>query len=262
MTTLEQVTFDDIYNKIMLILIANEGTLYDQYKLYSLVLDKFSKNDCNYVPPEFKYKFFIVIRQLSLNNDNIRVFKENNIYQVIYNAPVDIKPNVVNYYSEWIDGPELNNFIIDNNIDLNFQDPESGNTIYHEVLSENNCENVKKILETNTMNYNIKNNYNKTPIECIKNIKVATLIINDLNNKLNKLEEKVNNISKYIGIFDEKVNKINGRVGSFEEKINIFEEIKTDNEDFLSLIINFMAHNSILGMIIAITAFLLIKLFG
>ena len=260
MNTLEIVTFDEIYNKIMLILIANEGILYDQYKLYSLVLDKFIKNDSNYVPPEFKYKFFIIIRQLSLKDDNIKVFKQDNIYQVIYNPSRDVKPNLVSYYSEWIDGPQLNNFIINNNIDLNFQDPESGNTIYHDVLSDNNCENVKKLLETNTMNYNIKNNYNKTPIECIKNIQVAILVINDLNNKINQLEEKINNLSKHICNFDEKVKKINGRVGSFEEKINIFEEIKNENENLLCSIINFFDANSICIIIVAIICYLLIKL--
>lgn len=193
MSRLINTTLDDIYNKIMLILIANEGKLYDQYRLYSLVLDKFVKSESEYVPPEFKYKFFIIIRQLMIKNDNIRVFKENNIYQIIYNAPKDIKLDDINFNSNWIDISQLNNYIIDNDNDINFnyKDPESGNTIYHDILSDNNCENVKKLLEKNNIDYNIKNNYDKTPIECIKHIQVATIIINDLNNKLNQFEQKL-----------------------------------------------------------------------
>jgi hypothetical protein len=191
MTTLDNVTYDDIYNKIMLVLVANEGKIYDQYRLYSLILDKFSGNESGFVPPEFKYKFFITLRQLMLKDDNIKVIKENNIYQVIYNAPKDIQPENVKYSPEWINGSELNNFIINNKVDLSYQDPESGNTIYHDVLSENNCDNVKKLLETSTINYNIKNNYNKTPIECIRDVQVATIIINDLNKKLDKFNERL-----------------------------------------------------------------------
>jgi hypothetical protein len=191
MSLINNASFDDIYNKIMLILVANESILYNQYKLYSLVVDKFNIDESAFVPSDFKYKFFIIIRQLMLKDDNIKVIKENNIYYVIYNAPTNIKPEIVNYYPKWIDKSQFNNYIINNNIDLNYQDPESGNTIYHDILSENNCENVKKLLETNNIDYNVTNNYNKTPIECIKDMQVVTIIINDLNKKLNQLEERL-----------------------------------------------------------------------
>jgi hypothetical protein len=204
MTILDNVTFDDIYNKIMLVLVANEGILYNQYKLYSLILNKFTRNETYFVPPEFKYKFFVTLRQLMLKDDNIKVFKENNIYQVIYNGSKEVKPEFVNYSPEWIDKSQLNKFIINNNIDLNYQDPESGNTIYHDILSENNYENVKKLLETNNVNYNIKNNYNKTPIDCIKDIQIATVIINDLSNKINQFDEKLNQFEEKLKILENK----------------------------------------------------------
>ena len=57
-------------------------------------------------------------------------------------------------------------------------------------LIENNYENIVKLIESNSIDYTIKNNHNKTPIECIKDIQVATIIINDLNKKLDKFEEK------------------------------------------------------------------------
>ena len=206
MSTLENVTYDDIFNKIMLILVANEGTLYDQYKLYSLVIDKITKNEVIGVPPDFKYKFFITLRQLMLKDDNVKVMKENNIYQVIYNAPKDIKLENINYNPEWINNSELNSYIINNKteVDINYKDPESGNTIYHEVLSEHNSENVKKLIETNNTFYNVTNNYNKTPIECIKDVQVAIVIINDLNKRINNFENKSQLLENRLKILENK----------------------------------------------------------
>jgi hypothetical protein len=134
-----------------------------------------------------------------VKDDCIKVFKENNVYQVIYNAPKDIKPEIKDYIPEWLDKTDFNYYLVNNKLDLNYQDPESGNTIYHEVLSESgfdtknygNIDKVKKLIETSTNNYSIKNNDDKTPIECIKDVKVATLVINDLNNKLISLEKKL-----------------------------------------------------------------------
>jgi len=206
MTTLDNVTYDDIYNKIMLVLVANECIIYDQYNLYSSVLDKFTRNESGFVPPEFKYKFFITLRQLMLKDDNVKVIKENNVYQVVYNAPKDsnVKPGLIKYSPEWIDGSQLNKFIINNKIDLDYKDPESGNTIYHDVLGENNSDNVKKLLETNNIDYNVKNNNNKTPIECIKDVQIATIIINDLNKKLNQFEEKLSKTEERLSKIENK----------------------------------------------------------
>ena len=196
MNTLYNISLDNINTKIMLILVANEGKMYDQYDLYTLFISKFINNENNFVPLEFKFKFFIILRQLMLKNDNTKVIKENNIYYVIYNPPKDIKIEKVNYNPTWIDETQFNNFIINNKIDLNYQDPESGNTIFHDILSKNNYEIIKELLETNNINYNIINNNNKTPIECITDIQVASIIINDLNKKLNKIEEKLNHYNK------------------------------------------------------------------
>jgi hypothetical protein len=206
MNTLYNISLDNINTKIMIILVANESKMYDQYNLYLLFLSKFTNNENNFVPPEFKFKFFIILRQLMSRNDNTKVIKENNIYYVIYNPPKDIKIEKVNYNPTWIDNTQFNNFIINNKIDLNYQDPESGDTIFHDILSKNNYEIVKELLETNNINYNIVNNNNKTPIECIKDIQVASIIINDLNNKINKIEEKLNHYNKRLKIQENNKN--------------------------------------------------------
>jgi hypothetical protein len=215
----------------MIILVANEGKFYDQYKLYSLILDKFRATS-DFVPHEFKCKFFIILRSLMIKDNNIKVIKENNIYQVSYNPPKNIKPSYTNYNPAWIDSSQLNNFIInnqnklieDNKEYINYKDIESGNTIYHDVFSQSSCENVKKLLEINNLNYNIKNNLNKTPIECIKNIEVASIIINELYNKINLLENKVN-------IINEVLNKTNHIINNYDQIINKYDQILESNNE-------------------------------
>lgn len=194
MTTLKDTTPDEIYNKIMIILVANEGILYNQYNLYSLVLCKFNdyaNSTYKYVPPEFKYNFFLTLRELMLKNDNVKVIKKNSVYYVIYNEPQNLTMETIDYDPYWINYSQLNKFIIDNNLDLNYQDPESGNSIYHDMLSDSDYYNVKKIIETNKINYEITNNHGKTPIECIKDIQVASIIIDNLNKKLNHFERRL-----------------------------------------------------------------------
>jgi len=190
MSKLDNITMDEIKDKIMTILIANEGKIYNQYKLYSLVLDKFINTNSQYVPQEFKYNFFIIIRGLMEDYDNISVIKENDIYQVVYNAPKDFTHEIITYDPEWIDKTQLNIFIINNDLVTNYQDPETGNTIFHDILSNDNYENAK-LLTNNYIIGNVVNNNNKTPIESIKNIEIATLIINDLNKRLYYNDKKI-----------------------------------------------------------------------
>jgi hypothetical protein len=270
MATLNNVTIDDIYNKIMLILIANESKVYDQYKLYSLVLDKISRGETNYVPPEFKLKFFITVRTLMSKDDNITVIKKNNIYYIAYNALGNLKLDPVGFSPYWINESELNEFIINNNLDLSYQDPESGNTIYHNILSDNKTENITKLLEINNINYNIKNNNNKTPIECIKNIEVATIIINDLNKKINSFEDRLKlienqTVSMY---FDDRIKILENDsylVIEFEDRLNAIENnlINCSIINFIKIkICNYINRNSkfILFIKILIILFVIMKI--
>ena len=258
-TILDQINYNDIFNKIMLVLLANEGILYNQYKLYSIVLDKFTNYQDSFVPMNFKYKFFIVIRELMLKDDIIQVYKENNIYHIIYNAPYNIKLEKINYIPDWIDKTKLNNFIIDNKIDMNYQDPETGNTIYHDILSESNNENLKKILEFNNINYNIKNYNNQTPVECIKDITTAVIIVNDLSNKLYETEKKLNNIH-------ELVNKIEYEniVNQFEFKNRLIElelQYQNKNKIIKEYSIIYFIKNSFYIILVIILILIISKLF-
>jgi hypothetical protein len=201
MTDFNNITHDEINSKIMIILCANEGIVFDQYNLYSKVLDKISSS--NFVPTTFKYKFMLVLRNLMTINNNVKLIKENDVYNVVYNSDVVIPINT-NYDSSWVNINDFNTYIVDSNLDseFNHKDIESGNTLYHDVFSSNCYDTIKKVIKTHYVDYEIKNNFDKTPIECINDIKVATLVISDLNSRINLLEMRLEKL-ELTDFFDE-----------------------------------------------------------
>jgi len=58
------------------------------------------------------------------------------------------------------------------------------------------------MIRTHYVDYEIKNNFDKTPIECINDIKVATLVISDLNSRINLLEMRLEKL-ELTDFFDE-----------------------------------------------------------
>ena len=207
MTELINVTHDEINSKIMIILCANEGNVYDQYNLYSRVIDKFmlgltstcdevSEKRTSFIPPTFKYKFMLVFRNLMTTNNNIKVIKENNVYNVVYNPPTDIVLTNTNYDNSWLNTKDFNSYIIDSDLHCEFayKDIESGDTMHHDILGGDDYTTIKRLIDTNYVDYNVKNNFDKTPIECINDIKVATLVISNLNLRVDSLESRIKNL--------------------------------------------------------------------
>lgn len=215
---IQDISEDQIYDKLMLILIANEGTVFDQYKLYSKLIDKLNFTTIG-IPSNFKCKYLVVVRQLMSKSDNVKLIKENNVYYVVYGETISSKKNTVEHENKWLNRNEFNEYIITNKIkdQIDYCDPETGNTILHEVLKDNNLEYVKKLINDYNFNYNIKNKLNETPIECIKDINVSTVIISDLNSRIINIE---NNLNLKI---DQLENKIKNRIDELETR-NIIEE--------------------------------------
>jgi hypothetical protein len=77
MSNIQDVTEEQIYDKLMIILIANEGTIFDQYKLYSKLIDKLNLSHIAAIPSTIKYKYMMVLRQMMAKSDNIKLTKEN-----------------------------------------------------------------------------------------------------------------------------------------------------------------------------------------
>jgi len=193
MSNLEEITYEDINDKIQLVLCANMGTMYNHYELYNAVTDKFSRTS-NSIHPNFKYKFMHVIKQLLSNNSDITIFKDrdNDVYYIGYDIKQEVtEPCIID--TQWFDKDGYIKFIIDNNLEDEFmyQDPKTGNNLYHDLFNTGDYSTIKKVIDTHDIDYTIKNKINNTPIDCINRIEVATLVISDLNKKIHSLEKRL-----------------------------------------------------------------------
>lgn len=210
MTDLQNITFDEINVKLLLILYSNENKLMDQYTLFNLIVEKFRATlPINYVSPDFKSKFLLILRSLMSKNDNITVTKKNNVYYAGFDMQSLTDNYTINYSDYWLDKNSLNNYIIENNLEeeLDYIDPESGNSFFHDILSSNDINFVEKIIKTFDINYNLKNNADKTPIQCINDVKIAICIINDLNNHLCSIDKRIKNLESKDYINEISINK-------------------------------------------------------
>jgi len=210
MSDLQNITCDQINIKLLIILYANENKLFDQYTLFNMTVDKFrTSQNINYVSPDFKSKYLLVLRSLMSKNNSIIVIKKKNVYYVGYEMKNTNIDYIINYSDHWLDNHTFNNYIIENNLEdeLNYVDPENGNTIFHDILSGNNCNFIEKVIKTFDIDYNLKNNDDKTPIECITHIKTTVFIINELNNRLNSIDKKIKNLESKDYINEISINK-------------------------------------------------------
>jgi hypothetical protein len=246
-----EYNFDEIYKKLMIILVANESIIYSQYKLYDLVLNKFFDFEkIKTVPQEFKYKFMIVLRSLMSKSKDVEVYKENNVYYVSYNKSKDTNFSdfTVNNESTWIDENGINKFLLDSNNEtqlsyIDYVDPENGNTIYHDILKSNDIQYAEKLIDNYYIDYDLKNKFNKTPIDLVTDIRISNLIIKDLNNKLNTIIERVDKLENKKNIEDYTLYEI--------IKI-IFINFLVTNEHYIIKIISILAIILVFRLIINI----------
>jgi hypothetical protein len=207
MNEIENITHDEIFNKIMLILCSNNDIVFSQYKLYELVIDKILLTSTStFIPYNFKYKFIVVLRQLMSNIDNVKVTCVYDVYYAIYKSEPVIDIEIISelnletdiYIDTWLDKIKFSNYILDNklNTEIEYKNPESGNTIYHDILGSNDHNAVRKIIDNNDIDYRVKNNNDETPIDCIKSIKVSNLVISNLSLKIDSLEARLAKLEK------------------------------------------------------------------
>jgi len=212
--SMDNINYDEIYNKIMLILIGNEGKVYNEFTLCDLVYKKIT--NITYLSPEFKYRFRLMISQLSLKNDDIKITKKDNIYYIVYNlSQNELEGNInetfipnIQENQLWIDNNEFNNYLLNYSNYKDYRDPVDGNTFYHNVLKSADPNILKTLINSNIMNYNVKNVNNQTPLECINNINVAAIIINDLNVNINNLKTKLKDLEVKIINKDDELFKL------------------------------------------------------
>lgn len=224
MSNLSEISIDKIETDVMSVLYANMDKKFSQYTLfYKLLEDKYDGQYVNYIHPNFKSKFLLVVRTLMSKYDDIEVEKKHGVYYIICTSS---KENIqeIPIYRESLENPiklemtdmaNMYDYIYDNNLNeyMNLSDPFDGNSIFHELILYNNVKQTSKLIEENKFNFEIKNNQNQTPIDLINSQEMKSLVIGEFFKKIKVLTEKYN---------QEKTN-VNTLVANFNKKVDYYE---------------------------------------
>lgn len=229
MSNLSEISIDKIETDVMSILYSNIDNKFTQFQLFNkLIEDKYElehTQHTNSLHPNFKSKYLLVIRTLMSKYDDIEVEKKDGIYYVMCkNSNIDINNKDKVLYNENItnnilleksDISNMYDYIYDNNLSefMNWSDPFDGNSIYHELIFNNNLKQTSRLLDENKFNFEIKNNQNQTPIDLINSSEMSNLIIAEFVKKMSVLMGKYN---------QEKLNVINV-VNDFNKKVDYYE---------------------------------------
>ena len=238
MSNLDDISIDKIETDVMLVLYANMDTVFTQYTLFNkLVEDKYNFKNTNLIHPNFKSKFLLIIRNLISKYPDVKITRNNMVYNIVCLSNSDIKldeitkkQNLNEITSRYIkleenDISEMYDYIYDNNLDeyINLSDPFDGNSIFHELVLSNNIKQIDRMIKENIFDFNILNSNNQTPCNLIKSPEVARIMTMGLFKNLNLIKEKLN-------LEKENVNML---VNNFNDKINYYE-----SEEYKNKIIN------------------------
>lgn len=196
---------DTIRDQLTLILIANDMTVLSKIKLFELMVERIDNvnDDIN-----IKEKYAIIFRSLPIYNPDIYFHKSNNF--IVYNPDInnelnkliiddsDIDVELYNftddnynedYNNKFIDKNKVNEYIVENmSEELNYKDPITGNTIYHDIIKDKNFELIDKLIKRNKMSLYVENNNKETPLSLINDNKMFIKIIDYLNEQNNSLK--------------------------------------------------------------------------
>lgn len=237
MSNLDDISIDKIETDVMSVLYANMDIIFTQYSLFiKLVQDKYDFKSTNTIHPNFKSKFLLVIRNLRSKYDDIKITRENMVYNIVCLSDNDIKLNELikkplsiteqntlsNIKLDENDISGMYDYIYDNNLSeyINWCDPFDGNSVFHELVLSNNVKQIDRLVKENLFDYTILNYHNQTPIDLIKSPQVARIMTLGLVKNLNSIKEKLN---------QEKEN-VNMLVNNFNDKINYYESDEYKNK--------------------------------
>ena len=181
----------DIYTYLSL----NDGYI-SHIDLYS----KLYNNDKNI---EHRAEYIYTINNIKKIFELINIIKLNGIYFLSYDISVDEMVNNIKVFDNpdsFLKQNKLIKYIIKNNLDYNFLDMETGNSIYHTIIINKNYKIIKKLLIENKMNLSIVNNKNETPLTYINDNKLLILLIENINNKNIIIENQIKIINDSIFI--------------------------------------------------------------
>jgi len=235
MSNLNDISIDKIETDIMSVLYANMDIVFTQYSLFDKVVEnKYDFKNTNSIHHNFKSKFLLVIRNIISKYPDIKITKDNMLYNIVCTSDSDVKFNELtkifnneenrtsNIKLDENDISEMYDYIYDNNLDeyINWDDPFDGNSVFHELVLSNNIKQIDRLVKENVFDYTILNNHNQTPIELIKSHQASRIMTMGLIKNLNLIKEKLN---------QEKEN-VNTLINNFNDKINYYESNEYKNK--------------------------------
>jgi hypothetical protein len=213
MSNLNDISIDKIETDVMSVLYANMDTIFTQYSLFSkLVQDKYDFNGNNSIHPNFKYKYLLVVRNLMSKYSDIKITRENMVYNIVCLTNTDVKLTELNKKSiyEQILTPNIKldendisgmyDYIYDNNLCeyINWSDPFDGNSVFHELVLSNNVKQIDRLVKENLFDYSILNSHNQTPVDLIKSVQVAQIIAMGVIKNYNLISKNVKQLKENV----------------------------------------------------------------
>ena len=193
----------DIYTYLCL----NDGYISHMdlyYKLYNNEKTIKHRDVCLYTLTdiiEHRAEYLYTLNNIKKKYDLINIIKIKGIYFLSYDVSVDEMVNDIKVFENpdnFLKQNKLIKYIIKNNLDSNYLDMETGNSIYHTIIINKNYKIIKKLLIENKMNLSIVNNKNETPLTYINDNKLLILLIDNINNKNIIIENKMISIDSII----------------------------------------------------------------
>ncbi len=173
----------------------------------------------NYVPEPSEASKNIVNQVTQQNYLNPNLYQSNRIEQTqqIQQTQQTQQTHSNQTSNLGLDYIDLVNYIIDNDLDenINYVDPFDGNTIFHDLVATNNLEKIKKLVEADKFDYQVKNKYGFTPIELTKNIEIIIYLNKSIaTHYMNKMDKLKNEIQ----IATLKVNQLDTQVQTYKSE--------------------------------------------
>ena len=191
--------FEKLETYIMKVLSGNPDKYMSQYEIYNKLCDNLELND----PIEkenLKFRFLIVLRQLSSIFDGVSVLNKNGILSAgffIEDKTELQEQDFISVESEpesskLPDDLSVVQFIVDQNLEEFYNRRDYlGNTILHTLVFHNDYERVEKIIDAEICSFSEKNNKCETPLDLINDLKINNLITRYMLDQISDLEYDV-----------------------------------------------------------------------
>jgi hypothetical protein len=189
--------FEKLETCIMQVLSGNPDKYMSQYEIYNKLCDNLELSDPN-EKKILKFRFLIVLRQLSSIFDGVSVLNKNGILRAGFFTEDKVEFQEQEFVSIEPEDSNIPNdlsvvqFIVDQNIEEFYNRRDYlGNTILHTLVLNNDHERVQKVIDTEICSFSEKNNNGETPLDLINDFKMNNLITKDILEQISDLEYDV-----------------------------------------------------------------------